>query len=364
MKKNYIDPDSVKISFPQKKKNLIIIFVESLEATFQSKAQGGAFENNLISEITKLATESINFSQNKLIGGGYDLNGTSFTIGGIIGKLNGIPYNIPYEANTNYLTKVLPNNTGLTDILQKNGYNQLFICGSDKNFASRGAFFETHGEVKPHDLNYYKSMGKIPEDYFVFWGFEDSKLYEFAKEELNILSKQSKPFHFSMLTVDTHFPNGYICDLCKDINPESDEEKIKTVLQCASKQLNNFINWCKKQKWYKNTTIVILGDHNFMLTGDMPLFPDEYNLDNRTWLNIFINSSIKDKTKTKNRLFSSFDIFPTVLESIGCKIEGRKLGLGVSLFSGQKTLLEKYGKEYVNNENSKKTTQYNNFIYE
>ena len=43
-------------------------------------------------------------------------------------------------------------------------------------------------------------------------------------------------------------------------------------------------------------------------------------------------------------------MFPTTLASLGAKIEGNKLGLGVNLFSTEKTLLEKFGFEYVNNE--------------
>ena len=42
-------------------------------------------------------------------------------------------------------------------------------------------------------------------------------LYERAKKESekNYL-KKIKPFNLTMLTVDTHFPNGYICDLCEN----------------------------------------------------------------------------------------------------------------------------------------------------
>ena len=38
-------------------------------------------------------------------------------------------------------------------------------------------------------------------------------------------------------------------------------------------------------------------------------------------------------------------MFPTILASIGVKIEGEKLGLGTNMFSGEKTLFEENGGE-------------------
>lgn len=41
---NYVSPADVKITFPQKKRNLIYIFLESMEMTYADKKNGGAFE--------------------------------------------------------------------------------------------------------------------------------------------------------------------------------------------------------------------------------------------------------------------------------------------------------------------------------
>ena len=40
-------------------------------------------------------------------------------------------------------------------------------------------------------------------------------LYDIAKEELLRLSETGEPFNLTMLTVDTHFPDGYLCSLCE-----------------------------------------------------------------------------------------------------------------------------------------------------
>ena len=52
---NYVDPHEVKITFPDKKKNLIYIYLESMEMTYSDIENGGGFAYNLIHELTKLA---------------------------------------------------------------------------------------------------------------------------------------------------------------------------------------------------------------------------------------------------------------------------------------------------------------------
>ena len=56
------------------------------------------------------------------------------------------------------------------------------------------------------------------------------------------------------------------------------------------------------------------------------------------------------------------DLYPTTLAALGANIEENKLGLVTNLFSSEKTLIEKYGVEYVNNELMKVSRFYNNNI--
>ena len=58
----YADPGTTKITFPAKKRNLIYIFLESMETTYADKKNGGAFDNNVIPELTELAEENEDFS--------------------------------------------------------------------------------------------------------------------------------------------------------------------------------------------------------------------------------------------------------------------------------------------------------------
>ena len=81
----------------------------------------------------------------------------------------------------------------------------------------------------------------------------------------------------------------------------------------------------------------------------------------RTTLNIFINSPIKP-LEEKNRQFSSFDIFPTLLASMGVKIKGERLGFGTNLFSNKKTILEKMDQKTFDLELRKQSRYYKEHI--
>ena len=367
-KNEYIIPEYENIIFPQKKKNVIIIFVESMESSFADKNSGGIMNKNLIPNLTKLAQENINFSNTDKIGGGVDLSGTGWTIAGMLAKMAGLPYNLLGD-EVQDCKDFLPGAITLNDILNKNGYNQLFIFGSDKHFAGRDALLETHGNVEIHDIEWYKAQNLLPKDYQVFWGFEDRKLYDYARTELDNISKNEKPFLFGFLTTDTHMPIGYQDEFC----PKTEDMPLKNSIVYADLLLSSFLDWCKAQSWYDETVIIIMGDHLFMATSDTnPFDSDDYitshNLKSdlegmgqnpRRWFNLILNASpVKTTESYKNRYFSSFDMFPTILSAMGCEIKGDKLSFGVDLFSGEKTLCERFDENYINSQIMARNLQY------
>lgn len=93
---NYKDPQKVEIEFPKKKKrNLIWIYMESMESTFISKEEGGAMKENLLPEMTKLAKENINFSESSQVGGATASRGTDWTTGALFAQTCGLPMKLP-----------------------------------------------------------------------------------------------------------------------------------------------------------------------------------------------------------------------------------------------------------------------------
>lgn len=351
-REHYVHPDSVKIDARGEVKNLIVIFLESMETNFLKHT----------AEIADLEETHLNFAP-----GGEDVSGTSWTIAGITGKLCGIPLNMPMGINehSGKLPTYLPYAKCLMNVLADKGYNQLYAQGSSGDFTQKRSFWTSHGNVDIHDIEYYKSSGKIPEDYYVFWGFEDRKLYRFAKEELDSLAGLGKPFAFYMLTVDTHQPFGHLDDSCKIAIKENGFEEKKddqfpAALRCASMQLASFIGWIKEQPWFNNTVISVMGDHTMpLLSGKAGVPPT----DSLYWTNIIINSAVDERAANHHKKkYSSLDMFPTLLESMGFELEGRSIGLGRSLYADKPTLLEIYGQPILDSLLRERSVQYDYFI--
>ena len=345
--KYYASPEDTKISFPENKRNLIYIFLESMEITYADKNNGGIFDQNTIPELTILAQENEDFSgAQTTLNGGISLSGSTWTIGAMFAQTSGLPLksNVYNDMDTqdSFFSGVIT----LGDILEEEGYNQELMVGSDASFGGRALYFKGHGDYDIWDYNTAVEEEKISSDYYVHWGYEDQKLFSYAKEELERLSSEDKPFNFTMLTVDTHFPLGYVCDLCSD---EFGDDQYANVMACSSRQVAAFVEWIKEQDFYDNTTIVITGDHPTM-NGDFTSAADKDYV--RKTYTAIINSPT-EKECDETRLFSTMDLFPTTLAAIGAKIEGNALGLGVNLYSDRQTLLEEYGLEEVKSELNK-----------
>lgn len=248
----------------------------------------------------------------------------------------------------------LPGAYSLGEILETQGYNQTLLVGSDAEFVGRASYFTQHGNYKILDYFTAQKDGIIPEDYRVFWGFEDERLFEYAKKELSSLGSQSAPFNFTMLTVDTHHPAGYTCDLCEDTY----EHPYSNAIVCSSRQVYDFVSWVRAQNFFENTTIIISGDHLSMAQEFFSAIPESYE---RTVYNVFLNS-LADTSNTKNREFATFDMFPSTLASLGVEIKGERLGIGTNLFSEEKTVFEEYGTATAMEELSYKSKFYNSKI--
>lgn len=348
---HYVDPGTTKITAGENTKNVIYIYVESLETTYASESVGGKQPvNNYIPNLTNIANENISFSNSEQLGGFQSFSATGNTFAALVGSTFGFPLS-KSSVNSDFTKDdILPNAVNFGDVLEKNGYNQEFLCGSDASFAGRDNLFKSHGNYKIFD--YYTAIdeGYIDKDYKVWWGFEDAKLYEIAKDEITALATESKPFNFTMLTVDTHNIDGYVCQLCENTYPD----RVANVVACADRQLNEFIKWIKDQDFYKDTVIVIAGDHPRM---DNSLV-DGIAYEDRMVYNCFINSDKSPAGATVNRKFSIIDMFPTVLSAMGFEIEGDRLGLGTDMFSGKPTILETMGSQKFSDEISMRSDYY------
>lgn len=357
---NYVDPRNVKLSFPEKKRNLIHIYLESMENTYFSKEHGG-YDKELMPDLLKVAKEGINFTHHdtkEKFGGPCVTVGSSWSVASMVNMENGIPLKIPMDGNSYGRSGYfLPGVIGLGDILEAQGYEQTIMFGADSDFGGLTTYFNSHGDFNIMDYKAVKEKGLIPKDYYVWWGYEDDKLYEFAKDEILRLAATGKPFHFEMETADTHFPDGYLSSKAE----KKFDKPYANAIFYSQKEATKFIRWIQQQDFYENTTIVITGDH---LSMDQNFFKGYDPQFRRTVVNIFLNTGLEPVQAT-NRQYAPFDFFPTILASMGVKIDGERLGLGTNLFSAEKTLIERDTLEKVNKQLNERSNFYNDeFISE
>ena len=334
----YVDPRTVTITAPERKKNLLWIYLESMETTYASTEAGGRQDVNYLPNLTRLAEENVSFSNTERLGGSRPVRGTTWTIGSLVSSSSGVPFRFPVENGNETYQNVDGFATGLYaigDFLRDQGYTQEFACGSDASFGGRRNYFTTHGGYDFYDLYTARANGDIPEDYYVWWGFEDARLFPIAKKELTRLAAAGEPFNFTMLTVDTHHVDGYVCDLCGSAY----ENTTANVVACSDRQVGEFVAWVKEQPWYEDTVVVIVGDHPRM---DANLVDGVEYLD-RTEYNCILNGPAADADVLTGREFTPMDLFPTVLTAMGYSIDGERLGIGTNLYCGEPTLAEQMG---------------------
>lgn len=347
----YVDPKKVELTFPEEKRNLIYIFCESMENSFMSEEYGGAQEENYIPELTKMMLENTSFYNPDTRNGAVVTYNCDWTVAAMTAQTTSIPLVLPMGENEENYTSFLPGVTGLGDILKEQGYNQQLIIGSDVSFGGRDNLFRTHGNYEVFDYNTAIERGYIPEDYFEFWGYEDKKLFEYAKEEILKQYAKKEPFNVTILTVDTHFMEGYQCEDCL----ETHKDPYLNTLNCSSKQIYNFVEWIKEQEFYENTTVVVAGDHLNMGGDYIGSIDRDYN---RTVYFTIVNSAV-EYTGNGEHLYTTLDFFPTTLAAMGVEIKGNKLGLGTNLFATEvKTLSDKYGQEVLFEELAKSSEYY------
>ena len=208
----------------------------------------------------------------------------------------------------------------LGEITAQAGYQNLFVQGGDLTFSGTSKLLLNHG-FKPeniYDLNSFKENREYATAQ-KWWGVTDKTVFEKFKYELLRLEKD-KPFFAVMFTLDLHGGNN---PFMRDIVDESEH---------TIANFNDFIRWFKAQDFYENTTLIILADHRRMGPGVVP---------GGGLYNVFFNLPNAD-TVNKHRSFNQIDMFPTIMEIAGFDVPNHQAGMGTSLLADTRTLAERF----------------------
>lgn len=323
---------------PQQKRNLIVIFLESIEFDF---ADSRVFGENLIPELDRLAQEGLTLRGYRKTTGGY------FTLDGISAQTIGMPITqLPVDIhdmrNNNQFGSFLAQSPGVFNFLQHQGYITASFSGTSKDFTHKGAFLQHHGISQTFFKENWLEQGfTLDERHSGRWDFNDTFLMERLKNWLS--QPKDQPFAVLFETVDTHFPIGFAPE---EFRKEGNHQD---AVRYSSHLIGEFIAWAKKQPWYDNTTIYIAGDHQWQD------FQNDFTKLTQKATNRGIYSVLLQPARTDLHIkpcgFSAMDIAPTLLNALGFEFKSKigerlsqsRLGLGVSLFSDEPNLVCQFG---------------------
>ena len=323
----YLVEDTKKIKMNEKR-NIILVFAESFEQRY-SRIEEEAKVLKVNDEDAILFSD---FMEGDALGATHSalsaaLNGVKIYKKDVC--LRHFMYDKVLENGNDFDNGLDVDRIGLGNVLAYNGYKNLFVKGADISFMNTDDILEKQGFLKEnihgqHSFLWWEEYKKnLKTDW---WGPSDKDVFEFFKQKiLEINGKE--PFFAVMFTADLHPDTMEVL-----VNPyfDSKEEIIKGTIN----NLNEFIKWYKKQDFYENTSLVIIADHERKDSGSKAENKKLYNAFFNVPENLRLNLNL-------DRKFTQLDIAVTLLELAGAEIEERRYGVGVSVFSDNKTLAEK-----------------------
>lgn len=153
IEKYYVTPEAENLVFPEQKRNLIYIYMESMESTFLSVEQGGQMPQTIIPELYEIAKDNFSFSDDEKVGGAVPMVGAGVTSAGMVSQTAGLPLYLAENWEGEGARDVFINSAStLGDILEEEGYAQYLMVGSDSTFGARDIYYTNHGNTTILDL--------------------------------------------------------------------------------------------------------------------------------------------------------------------------------------------------------------------
>ena len=347
--RQYVEASEATYAMPGAKRNLVLVVSESLERTYGDRT---LFGEDLIPELTRLAAAHPGFR------GQIEVNGTDNTISAITAMLYGVPrLLVGREGWHNQVWgNMFSGSTSILHVLHRHGYRFVHLQGGSARFADTAALYEDFPDdtqvIDFDDLRHdpdYRRLEAAGQHYD--WGVNDRILLKHARRQYGRLVADGRPFVLVISTIDTHY-DGYV----EGQRTEANQMKTDYVacVRTQSRLLGEFADWLERQPSASETVLAIIGDHYVMrnyvgatrmwlLTNGTTVPAAAGKPPQRTVFSCLVNDAPPSAPPSRERLFASFDWAPTLLEAVGVRWPSRRFGVGVSLYSGEPTLLERVG---------------------
>ena len=298
-------------------RSLVLIFAESLEATYSRR---DVFGDDLTPRLTALAKQGVVFDDIRQVGH------TGSTITAMVGAMCSLPLRSPMHWQ--HLNSLLPNVdvplpgvACLGDVLAAHGYKTVFMGGAPLGFAGKGKFLGAHGFAELHGASDLLPLLEDP-DYRSGWGVHDDTLFEFAMHRLDALADGGSPFAFVLLTLDTHHPSGLPSASCPSRDQEASD--MEFAIRCSDRLLSGFIEDLRTR--HGDVVVALFSDH---LAHRNELFGTLKSHGSSRRLRFSVWGPDVDPIRVE-RMGTHYDAMPTILDFLGFE-NWLKHGIGASL---------------------------------
>jgi phosphoglycerol transferase len=315
---------------PEIKKNMIIVYLESLEQTYDQVEQTKKQYNKIKPFMADALT----------VNNVMQTSGSTFTIAGIVSTQCGVPLlarglnnGIYHRKDAGIQIKSFYKDIEcLGDRLSNDGYTLSYMNGADARKYSKSSFLSQHGYTRIFDEFSVSKDEREGRDNL--WGLNDEVLYENLRKEAEFLSGEGKPFVLSYLTIATHGPDAYLDTNCEP--PPEGQSKMPAAIECSFDALISFYDYMDQKGMMKDTIFVVMSDH---LARKNSVGEALYTHEERR--NLFFVKGVETPMKI-SKLASPLDIYPTLLELLGYQLKDRQANMGFSILSDQQSMIQKY----------------------
>lgn len=266
-----------------RKLHVIFLFEESMGAEFVGSLGGKGWTPN----IDRIAATSLSFTN-------LYASGTR-TVRGM-------------EALTTSLAPVPPESVvkrsgnedlfNLSTIMRKQGYSPTFIYGGYGTFDDMNSYYRANG---------WRVIDRtdMPKPKFAtIWGISDEELFDNALEEFDQQVVRGERIFSLVMSTSNHrpylFPEGIPGVKAKDGGREAG-------VRYSDYAIGRFFDQLQKKPWYKDTVLVIAGDHGARVYGRAQIPVSNYTIP------FVVHAPAMIAAQRVDTLVSQVDIGPTVL---------------------------------------------------
>lgn len=189
----------------------------------------------------------------------------------------------------------------LSQLFKERGYTTPFFYGGEPEFANIKSYL-LHGGFDPIISKADFSSGDMNSK----WGAHDGVVMKRVMEDLN---KSAGPFFATWLTLSSHEP--FETPVPPVFSGTDLTSQFLNSLHYTDQVIADFVEQCSRQPWWKNTLLIITGDHGHRLP------PTSSPADDFRIPMLWLGGALRQQGVSVNKIMSQVDLAATLAKQAG-----------------------------------------------